>query len=343
MRIWTPKEKVNLMLKPLRMTTGLLIVAAFFFAKEVMSCTLDTDCKPAEMCAAGQCVERAATVQGAEAPASAESTSPDGSATAPIGGAAASPPEASTGAASALTETPPNAAPNAVQSTPPFSPPVDSLQPASSAPAPASAIQAAAPSPSSPGGAETAKGVRLDFFTPLFNVDYNHSINGKSTEADPQNDELYIGFGPMSGLRFGIGLGGVANEHITAGARVIMGLAISKPDTDSSVSLDFSYGILPYFNFAFGHRRIKPFIEVALGVVGNAGDLLGDTVSFAAAAGPGLRIQCGSRAAVDLWLNETLTVGSAIYFDNPYSSSEHREGSYLSSNTGLMLGLDILI
>ncbi len=199
-------------------------------------------------------------------------------------------------------------------------------------------------------------------------IDLNLSLlNFTRTKWNFDSDEGYsvsnFRFGPVPMSRIGFGIGFSSNGHAFFGARVILGISTQKwkeagdsSDDDDEKYLKLDYALLPYFEYTFGTGRVKPFLSLQVGLDGTyerakweelGGDYsstwINATNMGVIGLGGGVHIFLASAISLDLWLLESIGVGSLIESDNWESdgqSETHDDKTFVwSSRTELFLGL----
>ena len=181
--------------------------------------------------------------------------------------------------------------------------------------------------------------------------------NNLDTEA---SGTYRINVGP-GGSIFGLGLGGFIKGHIGVGCRVTasIGTLVGAEVDDSR--LNFEYQILPYFEYVFGRSKVRPFIQVDMGLGGyvdryeaedNSYKNVETELMYLFGFGGGAHFFFGERASFDLWLIDMVGIGkyksreesfsSSSYSSDYYEPSES-ESSILTNDLALFIGVAIWI
>lgn len=199
-------------------------------------------------------------------------------------------------------------------------------------------------------------------------IDLNLSlVSFTRTKWDFDSDEggalSTFGFGPVTSPRIGFGIAFSPNGHAFFGARIILGVSTEKwrdagesSNGDDEQYLKLDYTLLPYFEYAFGDGKVKPFIAVQMGLDGtyerwqydeSGGDYssisINSTNMGMIGLGGGVHLFLAQGVSLDLWLSETIGVGSLIESDhweyNGNSDTEDDKTFVWRSRTELFLGL----
>jgi hypothetical protein len=257
---------------------------------------------------------------------------------------------------------------------------------------PAYGAQAGFAAPAAPQeAAEKSSYVRLNFELRPFGFNYSKIEYDKAYFEDADGDSLghvtetsnNVGVGITPGMDFGLGIAYSHKRHATVGLRLLLGFSSHKPTlknkdgdeitymgdelTDGSYetsSSTFRYGILPYFEYAFGKGAVRPFLTIAVGLEGekdksmekysNSDDDYYDkwetsavTNMLGVGLGAGVHFFAGTRVSLDLWLCETFFFGNqvenekeSIEFDgDDDSNSDEYTNAVFMAQTDLFLGL----
>jgi hypothetical protein len=187
-------------------------------------------------------------------------------------------------------------------------------------------------------------------------------------DVDEGDSLSTVGFGPVPSPRLGIGVGFSANGNVSAGVRLMAGVSTRRwANADGSEDGDehyllLDYAVLPYFEYAFGSRKIRPFVTVALGLDGTyeryessdqdfEGDYTTKSVTSTNLAvvgfGFGMHFFLAPSVSLDLWLLESVGVGSiqeSYHWESSYYSDTEDDKTFVwRTRTELFLGLSAWI
>jgi len=232
------------------------------------------------------------------------------------------------------------------------------------APAPLPAVSASTTAAPAPAPAATPAGdsrVRLDLNIALLGFTYSKV----DKDPDEGTQDFIFNFGPVPETHLGFGVGYAFGGPISIGVRVFLGFsadrrkdAADESDDTKETWFNFKYSVLPYFEYAFGAGKVRPFITVIAGLDGAMDRLKVDysgpgpdrTNRYSAATsmgvigfGGGAHVFLADRVSLDIWLVEAIGIGAVDETDKEEvdgdTNSEDDKTFVWGSRTELFLGI----